>query len=473
MISPDVPLLSLDCEVARIRRYYEDRHVAPALVTSPRTTIVEELAHVILAERRGERPLSIASWGTRSAALIVGISKHLLASGMHRFHADCIVPSAGRAATLARATRAAGLGGHVSFIDAEPGSPSRAPGTYDVHVAVQELGDGASAARCLDSISRSMTSSSLLLLAQRIAPGPGVPRPEARPVLAELWTRLLPKHRYDHSVGRFAATFEDAFPADDGEAAGEGADPLISALAKSFDADATHTFGGLVDTFVGGQFGPCFDPDSPGDRAFIDHLCGLESELRATGALRPSELVARLRPKGHGAAALDVSRFTRRGDAPSLARTLDFRFPEEEIALSHMLSGRSDERFLGDGFFYWEASQQLRWTGRTFSLVVPLPFETVPYTCRLRLAVVAPSHDAGGGLTVLANGVRVARVESVYRTLLDDPSHELRLSFVATGGRTTLTFALDTPQKPPDAADARELGLVIRAFTVSIVRDAG
>lgn len=63
---------------------------------------------------------------------------------------------------------------------------------------------------------------------------------------------------------------------------------------KEFHFDAFLAYGGLIDIFTNGAFGPNFSMEQKDDRAWIELIAYLNDVLIETGYLKPTIMFARM-----------------------------------------------------------------------------------------------------------------------------------------------------------------------------------
>ncbi len=427
---------------------------------TPRERAALPVFAATLARLSTERPLAVAAHGEEATRLAVPFVEILLEKGVRRFHLDCFGASEATAVEVRRRALRAGVDGYVSCLiggHAEFGLDG-----YDVHF-VPLLRPARDGEETLRAIATSMRADAIVLVdghawTRKLAP-------EAEPVLRRLEALTSPRHRPDrtrdgHDPSPGGATVREPPTPEDSP-------PLIALLSSLFSFDGVFA----LDAFLGALFDPTsgirLDPGDPEDRRFLAYVEELDRELLSHGRVRAGRIAAVLRAKGTDEPGGKPPGF----DPPSGPVHLDrirFEFAEAFELLSHDVSGPADPALLGEGFYAWEPGARVRWSGRTFSLRLPLPDDVEPFDCAVSLVFEPPSAQPDGGAVFLANGVVVARVENVFRKLAREP--RLGIEFSTRGGPTELTCRLDRAQRRPDGIDRRELGLVLRTFTVTVRR---
>jgi len=169
-----------------------------------------------------------------------------------------------------------------------------APGPADVYLACHSLHHVVALEHLLDEVRATLADDGILLVNDMIGRNGHRRWPEAIGIVDGLWQALAPRYR----VNRFTGTEDLDYPDHDCSSEGfEGvrAEDILRLLLERFHPATYVTFANIIDPFVDRPYGPNFDPEDPGDRAFIDAVATLDDVLLEAGRITPTHLLGSFR----------------------------------------------------------------------------------------------------------------------------------------------------------------------------------
>lgn len=323
-------------ELPPIFHYWSNTYLRPRLEQAGYASPDDFFFHHIRARALAtDRTLHCASIASGRCEMEIAVLLRLRAEGVDnvRIVAHDINP-----AMLEDARRAAdahGVGDAFTFDVVDLNAFVAAPGSADVVIANQCLHHFTALESILDRILRILTPDGVLLTSDVIGRNGHRLWPEALHVVEQLWQTLPPHWRRDRALGTVATHYVNYDHANVGFE-GIRAQDILGLLLERYDFDECIAFACLVLPFVERRFGWNFDPARAEDRDFIDRVAQLDERLIAEGAIKPTQLLAALRPKG------DVSRPTANGAARAALRDPDATPPLDlvERTLQVASSGR-------------------------------------------------------------------------------------------------------------------------------------
>jgi SAM-dependent methyltransferase len=452
---------------APIFEYYTKKYVSPALRQLGSRDCQAFFLDNVLARAHRSSTVRVVSYGAGNCELEIGIAAEVQKSGCSNVHFTCVDLNPHALERARHRVIEAGLDPCFSFVEGDLARLAPKLGQFDIHIAFQFLHHLEALELVFSSIARSMDDSSIFLVSDMIGRNGHMRWPETLVVVQRLWSLLQPRHRINRVLAREDTDFVDH---DCSTIGFEGirAQDIMPLLAREFDFEEFVGFGGIVEVFAGDFYGPNFEMGNPEDIAFIDYAQRIEANLLAAGAIKPTQMIAKLRRKDCAPRAIDVSRFIRNDDPPQLPNVddLHWKFSDVEVVARHTICG--DDPWLGSGFHDFDSHSHARWTQRSFSLKFGLPEPGVPSVCHLRITVYVLPGDSDVGCDVFVNRSKVTRFEDVFGESV--PEHKgFIASFVTLGGAQEVTFLLDRTMPAPNG-DQRELGVVLTSFTICLAR---
>jgi SAM-dependent methyltransferase len=115
--------------------------------------------------------------------------------------------------------------------------------------------------------------------------------PEALLLTRKIWEGLPRKYKYNHQFKQYEDYFNNFDCSTEGFE-GIRAQDILPLLVTLFSFEVFFCYGNLIDPFVDRTFGPNYDPDNPGDAAFIDYVQELNEKLISEGTLKPTSMIA-------------------------------------------------------------------------------------------------------------------------------------------------------------------------------------
>jgi len=166
----------------------------------------------------------------------------------------------------------------------------------DVYLAVHSLHHVVELEHLYAEVARSIDPNGVLLVNDMVGRNGHVRWPEAGAIIHRIWRVTPERYRYNHYIKRIDAVYPDI------DCSGEGfegirSQDVLPLLLERFHPDAYVTFGNVIDPFIDRVYGHNFDPQNPGDTAFIDSVATLDDAALNLGIITPTHLVASFRPR--------------------------------------------------------------------------------------------------------------------------------------------------------------------------------
>jgi SAM-dependent methyltransferase len=450
-----------------IFHYYSRTHLRPELRALGYDDVRDFFATNI-ARLAPTRPcVRVVSYGAGNAELEVPVAATLRERGVENFTIECVDIAREMLDRGRRAARERGVAGHLSFVQGDVAHRGAVRTVYDVHIAHQCLHHFVALEALFDAIAAQLADDGVFLVSDMIGRNGHLRWPETRQVIDRLWSRLPARYRRDPHQGRIDEMYQEVDWTYRGFE-GIRAQDVLPLLAERFDFREMVGFGGIIDPFVERTYGFNFDPQSPEDRRFIDHVVAIERDLATRGIVKPTQLIALLEKPAGDRASIDVTPYLRLADPPALPDldTIHFEFRALTRLLEHDIGGDADAPLLASGFFPWEPGSRTLWTARTFTVQLPLPTEARRRAYQLDLACYLPDGLTDTDAAVSIDGAAGPRIAAAYARVRSHPDGILSIPFEAHGGPVTVTVAFDRPSNDPDGPDRRELGVVLRRLVV-------
>jgi hypothetical protein len=115
--------------------------------------------------------------------------------------------------------------------------------------------------------------------------------PEALAIVQEFWRELPKEQTYNHLLQRHETLYENWDCSSEGFE-GIRAQDILPLLIAYFEFDVFLPFANVVDPFIDRTFGPNFNAANPADRAFIDRVHARDHAEIASGAIKPTHILA-------------------------------------------------------------------------------------------------------------------------------------------------------------------------------------
>lgn len=252
------------------------------------------------AERTRPGTARFASIGAGNCDAEIKLAEDLIGRGCTDFVIDCVeINPAMLERGQARAAEE-GLAERVRAVQAD--FNGWAPDArYDGVMANQALHHVVELEVLLDAVRDALLPTGRFVTSDMIGRNGHQRWPEARRIIEELWAELPPAYRYHHSLQRQEDEFQDWDCSQEGFE-GIRAQDILALLVERFSFETFLGFGNLIDVFVDRGFGPNFDADDEGDRAFIDRVHERDMAGLLSGELKPTHVMAVMRnvPVPHG-----------------------------------------------------------------------------------------------------------------------------------------------------------------------------
>lgn len=241
------------------------------------------------------------SIGAGSGEIEIEIVALLMASGHKNFTLECLDINEKMLARGKEMAEARGFGSHMAFIkaDASGWRPSR--GEYTLVMAHQSLHHIVELETLFDKISKALVEGGLFLTSDVIGRNGHMRWPEAMEEIDCIWREMPDRFKYNHALKRFEERYENW---DCSSAGFEGirAQDILSLLIERFSFEMFLGYGNLIDIFVDRAFGHNFSPENAEDRAWIDRIAQRDDLLIESGTLKPTHIIAVMRPRCGGRA---------------------------------------------------------------------------------------------------------------------------------------------------------------------------
>ena len=165
----------------------------------------------------------------------------------------------------------------------------------DVCIANQCLHHFVDLETIFDNVKRAIEPDGVFLANDMIGRNGHMRWPEALTIIEQIWAELPERYKFNHQLKRIEHQFENW---DCSHVGFEGirAEDILPLLVQRFGFDAFVGFGNLIDPFTDRSFGPNFSVESEEDRRFIDRVAALDEEHISAGSLKPTHMLAVMRP---------------------------------------------------------------------------------------------------------------------------------------------------------------------------------
>ncbi len=239
--------------------------------------------------------LRILALGSGRAELELSIARGLIAAGRSDFTLLGIDLSEHTVRDARARAVAQNLSGHCSFVQGDLNSwETTAPfdvvlANHCLHHVVNLEGLFAQVKRCLTP------SNGIFLVADMIGRNGHQLWPESLVEVRKFWRELPPNKRLDRATGKIEPEFVNYDCAQIGFE-GIRAQDVLPLLLERFAFELFLPYAGIVVPLIERRTGWNFSVDAPEDVAFVDRLAAREQELFANLAVKPTQMLAVMRP---------------------------------------------------------------------------------------------------------------------------------------------------------------------------------
>ncbi len=238
----------------------------------------------------------LLSLGTGDCKLEVGIVKELRERGLDQFQFECLELSESLLQMGRRMAENEDVSDLMVFsqTDMNEWTPRR---EYNGVIAHHALHHFVELEKIFSGVIQCLGDTGIFMTCDVIGRNGHLLWPEVLSIIESLWRSLPEEKTFNH---QFKKKYKE-FPNHDCSTAGfEGirAQDILPLLVDNFCFEYFLGYGGLTDPFVGRGFGDNYTPSSSDDREFIGAIQLMNDTLCDVGYLKPTRLMAVLRPPG-------------------------------------------------------------------------------------------------------------------------------------------------------------------------------
>jgi SAM-dependent methyltransferase len=291
-------------DLPAIFHYWSNRYLRPQFealgFSGPDAFFTTQLLALSAQRPRTSPPLRILALGCGRADLELALALALRAAG-HEFKLHgidltlhTVKDARNKAATL-------GLAAQCSFEQADLNRwlAIRPAGTqqFDVVLANHCLHHVLNLEQLFAQVKACLASSNgVFLVADMIGRNGHMLWPETLSEVATFWAQLPARQRLDRATGKYEAAYVNY---DCSQIGYEGirAQDILPLLLDSFAFELFLPYGGIVIPLIERRSGWNFDVNSMADLAFVDRLAAREHELSRDLRIKPTQMLAVMRPQ--------------------------------------------------------------------------------------------------------------------------------------------------------------------------------
>lgn len=283
-------------ELPPIFHYWSNRYLRPQFeafgFSSPDAFFLTQL----LAYPKRESTLRILALGSGRADLELKIAQGLLAAGISDFQLVGIDLTEHAVRDARTRADMQNLSKHCRFVQGDLNT-WKTTEHYDVVLANHCLHHVVNLEGLFDQVRRClMPTNGAFLVADMIGRNGHQLWPESLSEVRHFWRQLPPKKRLDRATGKIEAEFVNY---DCSKIGFEGirAQDILSLLIDRFEFKLFLPYAGIVVPLIERRTGWNFSVDNPQDLAFVDRMAAREQELFANLAIKPTQMLASMRPE--------------------------------------------------------------------------------------------------------------------------------------------------------------------------------
>ncbi len=283
-------------DLPAIHHYWRDAHLKPLwrrlfggeIITDFYVKFIRDAASETGA--LGRETVRVTSLGAGDCAMEVKTAQGLRAAGLDRVVIEC-VELADHAIERGRAAAAAaGVTDMLRFTQADV-NRWRPEQTSHAVMAHHSLHHFVALEDIFHQVKAALTPGGLFITNDMIGRNGHMRWPEALLLIDCMWANLDDARKYDRQLQRFDAQYRNVDCSDEGFE-GVRAQDILPCLLERLHMRVFAAYGGLVDPFIGRQFGHNFDPADPADTTFIDTVQRASDLLIDLGVLTPTGMYA-------------------------------------------------------------------------------------------------------------------------------------------------------------------------------------
>jgi SAM-dependent methyltransferase len=287
-------------ELPEIFHYWSNKYLRPRLnEVAQADSFPEFYAKGIIQAAQPGQPVKIISLGSGDGSLEISVAKRLLERGFQSFVIYCLEMSPVLIARAQAAIQTSELSNCVVAIETDLNAWGPSRDSVDVVMAHHSLHHIVALERIFDSICTSLRRGGLFLTADMIGRNGHMRWPEVKIWIDQIWSMLPDRLKMNRSFNRFDAKFADWDCSTEGFE-GIRAQDILPLILERFNFDVFLAFGGLLDIFIDRAFGHNFDASADSDKALIDFVSYLNDHLIDMGDIKPTTMIATMRPKIQG-----------------------------------------------------------------------------------------------------------------------------------------------------------------------------
>jgi SAM-dependent methyltransferase len=289
-------------DLPEIFHFWSNRYVRPKLEAVFGVSKIEDFYAKYILRYREEHPqdaIRIASIGSGNSDMEISLAKALRERGLQNFRFDCldINPDMLKRGQELADTQA--LGDCFSFLQTDA-AEWQVDGPYGIVIAHHSLHHFVNLERIFANIRDAIDQDGCFLTCDMIGRNGHMRWPEALEVVHAIWRTMPDRYKYNHQLSRIEELYENWDCSHEGFE-GIRAQDILPLLIKSFAFEAFIAYGNLPEVFVDRGFGHNFDPTNAEDIEFIDRIGALNDALISEGKIKPTQMMAVLRPFSAGA----------------------------------------------------------------------------------------------------------------------------------------------------------------------------
>ncbi|MEO7254061.1 MAG: glycosyltransferase [Casimicrobium sp.] len=279
-------------DLPAIFHYWSNTYLRPKIETfgfsHPDDFFIKQLVNRMAPDNGFSRFVSI---GAGNCDTEIRVATALRDLGQSQFVIECLELNPAMLDRGRELAAAAGLSAHVVPVQADFNnwSPS---GNYHAVMANQSLHHVMNLEGLFDAIAMAIKHTNGVLITSDMIGRNGHQRwPEALAIVEEFWRDLEPQYHYNHQLKRQENTFVNWDCATEGFE-GIRAQDILPLLVDRFHFDLFVPFANVISPFIDRGFGPNFDVNSDGDRAFIDRVHFRDEAELSAGRIKPTQMFA-------------------------------------------------------------------------------------------------------------------------------------------------------------------------------------
>jgi SAM-dependent methyltransferase len=279
-----------------IFHYWSNRYLRPQFeafgFSSPDTFFLAQL----LALPKQAGTLRILALGSGRADLELSIARGLLAAGISDFQLLGIDLTEHTVRDARARAQGQNLSAYCHFLQSDLNTWETNQ-HFDVVLANHCLHHVVNLEGLFAQVKRCLTPGNGLFLVADMIGGNGHQLwPESLHEVRQFWRELPPEKRLDRATGKIEPEFVNY---DCSKIGFEGirAQDILPLLIERFEFALFLPYAGIVAPLIERRTGWNFSVDAPADLAFVDRLAAREQELLANLAIKPTQMLAAMRPE--------------------------------------------------------------------------------------------------------------------------------------------------------------------------------